>query len=108
MADDDAGARQWIVEPPAPGEVTFHMSIGEDVELTEDQERALSVFVKSLETADAEVTGHSSRCSAYSSCNDKTCKPVKCNVFDCTKMTSTLTAASGGGWSLMGSFTQAL
>src|SRR5262245_45439671 len=102
MADEEA-SREWIVEPPAAGEITFHVAFGEAVELSPEQEQALSDFVQSLETSDAEVTGHTAgRCTAYSACTDKTCRPVKCTVFDCTKMKSELT--SGAGWSLMGSF----
>ena len=80
MADDDAGARQWIVEPPSPDEVIFHVSIGERVELTEDQERALSEFLESLETSDAEVTGFG--CSRHgtkgTSCTKFSCSAVNC------------------------------
>jgi len=100
----DEASRQWIVEPPAPGEVTFHVAVGEGVDLTEEQERALSEFVRSLEQGDAEVTGHATagKCSAYAHCTDKTCKPVRCTVFDCDVLKSGLTAGSGQAWSLMG------
>ena len=104
---EDSGDRQWIVEPPGRGEITFHMAVGDGVDLSEEQERALSDFVRSLETSDAEVTGHdmvTGRCSAYSHCTTKTCKPVKCTVFDCDNLTSQLTAGSGQAWNIMGTW----
>ncbi len=100
---DDGASRQWIVEPPGPGVVTFHMSFGEGVELSDEQERALSEFVRSLESSDPEVTGHAG-CTAYSHCTDKTCKPVRCGTFDCDVLHSDLTASAGGAWNLMGTF----
>src|SRR5256885_2140021 len=104
MPDEEEGARRWIVEPPGPGEVAFHLSIGEGVELTEEQEQALSDFVKSLETSDAEVTGHGKTGPCAWKCTDHSCKPVKCATLICDGLTSELTASAGGSWSLMGSF----
>jgi len=106
MAEDDKAGRQWIVEPPAAGEVTFHMAFGEGVELTEEQEAALSELMRTLESSDAEVTGHAHSCSAYSVCTDKSCKPVRCSTFVCHGLTSLPVNISAGGtaWNLMGSF----
>ncbi len=111
MADDDAGARQWIVEPPGANEITFHMSFGEDVELTADQERALSEFIESLERGDAEVTGHTTG-PCYWNCTDHGCDPVKCGGFHCTNLCAThkttISASTGSSWSLMGSFSRGI
>ena len=101
MADENQGERRWVVEPPAPGEISFHMSFGEGVELTVEQEAALTDLMRVLESADAEVTGHS--CSKFSSCTGKSCKPVKCSTFVCHDLTANLTGTSAT-WSIMGSF----
>jgi hypothetical protein len=103
---ENEGERRWVVEPPAPGEVSFHMAFGEGVDLTEEQEAALSELMRTLETNDAEVTGlaANTKCSAYSTCTDKSCKPVRCSTFVCHGLTAQISAAGGGAWNLMGSF----
>ena len=40
-----------------PGEVSLHLAFGEGVQLTEEQEAAVSALLRSLEAVDAEVTG---------------------------------------------------
>ena len=42
MADDSDDVREWVVEPPAPGEVTLFMATGDGVELTDEQQAAIS------------------------------------------------------------------
>jgi hypothetical protein len=101
---ENQGERQWIVEPPGPGEVSLHMAFGQGVQLTEEQEAAVGELLRTLEAVDAEVTGHelAGKCPKQSTCGTLTCKPV-----DCTLKCGTLTAAvSGGGtsWNLMGTF----
>ncbi len=104
MVEEHQGERRWIVEPPlAAGEVSLYVAIGEGVELTAEQEAALSELMRTLESDDAEVTGHAP--CKLSFCTDKSCKPVKCSVFNCSGLTvSWPVADSGGSWSLMGSF----
>jgi hypothetical protein len=103
---ENEGEREWIVEPPGPGEVAFHMSFGDGVELTAEQEAALSELMRALETNDAEVSGLAlaGKCGAYSACTDKSCKPVRCSTFVCHGLTANLSAVSGSAWNLMGSF----
>ncbi len=100
---DNQGERQWIVEPPAAGEVSFHMAVGEGVDLTAEQEAALSELMRTLESNDAEVTGHRQPCK-LSSCNQKSCKPVRCATFICHFLTAELTAEASAPWNLMGTF----
>lgn len=102
MADESQGERRWIVEPPRPGEIKFHMSFGEGVELTSEQEAALSELTRSLESSDAEVTGLA-KCS-LATCTDKTCKPVKCDTYVCHGLTADLSGVNTTTWSLMGTF----
>ena len=99
---ENQNERRWIVEPPAAGEVSLFLAFGEGVELSPEQEVALSELMRSLETDDAEVTGHA-KC-ALSTCDHKSCNPVKCATFICNDLTSKLTGGVGSSWSIMGSF----
>ena len=111
MPDENEG-RQWIVEPPpAPGEVSLYMACGEGVELTHDQEAALSDLLRSLEVDDPEVIGHKecpsrAGCSEFSVCwPGLTCGKVSCGGLMCNLSGQKASAAAGpGSWNLMGSF----
>lgn len=101
---ENQGERQWIVEPPEPGEISLHMAFGEGVQLTKEQEAAVGELLRSLESVDAEVTGLA-KCSPQSTCNKLTCDPVVCQLKCGTlKMSLTDTPVSGASWNLMGSF----
>jgi hypothetical protein len=82
------------------------MEFGDGVELTEEQEAALSELTRALESRDAEVTGYAvaGKCGAFAECTNKSCKPVRCSTLVCHGLTSQLAAGSGSTWSLMGSF----
>ncbi len=97
---ENQGERQWIVEPPGPGEVSLHMAFGEGVQLTKEQEAAVAELLRTLEAEDAEVTGHA-RCTQQASCTRLTCDPVVCNLKCGTLKALT---QGGGSWNLMGSF----
>jgi hypothetical protein len=101
---NDAG-RRWIVAPPGPGQVSFHMAVGEGVELSAEQEAALTELMQALESSDAEVSGHAvaGKCSAYSSCTEKSCSPVRCATFVCHGLKAELTTGTTS-WNLMGTF----
>ena len=105
MPDESDAGRRWVVEPPGPGEVSLHMAVGEGVDLTAGQEAALSELVRSLESSDAEVTGHdvAARCGAFSSCTGKQCNPVRCSTFVCKGLVGV--TAETQSWNLMGTFT---
>jgi len=109
MSDENEG-RQWIVEPPpAQGEVSLYVAVGDGVELNAEQEAALSALLHTLEVGDAEVVGHSgclkvSSCDQYSVCT-LSCGKVGCGGLLCGLVKPKLSTASGGGsWSLTGSF----
>jgi hypothetical protein len=113
MSDDDAGGRQWIVEPPpATGEVSLYFAAGDGVTLTAEQEAALGDLLRTLEHRDAEVTGFSTpECPSYGgSCSDvNMCDGLKCSRVNCSLICFPLnragiSAASSGGWNLLGSF----
>ena len=95
MADE----RQWVVEPPGRGEVTFRFAVGEGVELSEEQEAALGDLIRSLETPEAEVAGHA---ALSSTCPDLSCDEVSCGKLKCGRLSGGLTGA--GQMSLMGTF----
>jgi len=108
MAENE-GERQWLVEPPEPGQVSLHMAFGEGVALTPEQEAAVGELLRSLEAVDAEVTGHAlaGKCTKQSTCTKLTCDPVVCSL-KCGTLTATLTTSGGGSWSLMGNFNTGL
>ncbi len=113
MPDEHEG-RQWIVEPPpAPGEVSLYLAVGDGVDLTDEQQAALSELLRTLETGDAEVIGHGqpcptrAGCSEYSVCHPALqCGKVVCGGLMCTSLSKSVTSSTTGGtsWNLMGSF----
>ena len=101
MAENE-DERRWIVEPPlAAGEVSLHLAIGEGVTLTPEQEAALTELLRSLEFADAEVTGHT-KCTKQGVCDVLKCNPVVCSQLRCGTLSGVTSGA--GSWSLMGNF----
>jgi hypothetical protein len=105
MPDDDQSGRQWIVEPPpAAGEIALYFATGEGMDLTAEQEAALSALLRSLETDDPEVTGHDApRCTDFSFCFPLKCGSVSCGNLTCGLLTKSA-ARGAGGWNLAGSF----
>jgi len=107
MADEHTGGREWVVEPPpGRGEVSLYVECGEGVELTAEQETALGALLRSLEAADAEVTGHdTAACKPKSACEGLTCPKVSCTL-ECTILLPKVGAqpASVSSWNLMGTF----
>ena len=110
MTDPTDGGAQWIIEPPSPGEIRFHIATGEGVELTEEQQRALAVFLRELESRDAEVAGFadctltSRACWVNASCTQvfSNCPKLGCNSVTCT-LTSRAAVGGSGLWSVTGS-----
>lgn len=105
MPDEAEGGREWIVEPPEPGEVSLHMALGEGVELTDEQEAALGQLLRTLETRDPEVTGHA---ALDASCKPLKCGGVDCKDLDCSPLSASLTGNVAQPWSIMGSFSPRL
>ncbi len=99
---DEQGERRWIVDPPEPGEIKLHLSFGADVELTPEQETALSALMEALESRDSEVTAFE-KCKE-SSCSTKSCKPVRCSTFTCHFLSVEAVAGADQQWNLMGTF----
>lgn len=107
---DETESRQWIVEPPPrPGEISLYLACGDEVELSPEQEAALSALLRSLEYDDAEVVGHGTctskaGCGEYSACwPSLTCGKVTCGLLMCN-LSGAAAPAGSGSWSLMGSF----
>ena len=105
MPDGNDAGRRWIVAPPGPGQVAFHLAVGEGVELTADQEAALSELMAALESSDAEVTGHATAGCKLSSCTEKSCSPVRCSTFVCHGLKAVQLESTTTSWNLMGTFT---
>jgi len=98
--------RQWIVEPPvARGEISLHLAVGEGVQLTEEQENAVSALLRTLEAADPEVSGHAIPCPKQGSCGTLKCPNMSCGALKCGTFKDSLAApSSAGNWGLMGTF----
>jgi hypothetical protein len=106
MPDESESERQWVVEPPpGQGEISLYMACGEGVELTAEQESALSALLLTLEDSDAEVVGHSKNCPELSICNPLSCGKVGCwPGLQCNTLTRSAAVSASQGWSLLGSF----
>ena len=100
MAENE-GERQWIVEPPPPGQVALHLAFGDGVQLTAEQEAAVGELIRTLESSDPEVTGLT-KCTEQSTCTNLKCTPVNCNL-KCGDLKTKVMDVSGG-WNLMGNF----
>jgi len=98
----DEGGRAWIVEPPAAGEVSFSLELGEGAELTSEQEAALGELIARLGSRDAEVAGFSEGCPKAMGCWGLKCGKVICSVLICDELGKALTAS--GGMTVMGTF----
>jgi hypothetical protein len=100
MPDDDS--RAWIVAPPAMGEVSLYLELGEGAELTREQEAALSAFILRLEHRESEVAGFDSSCHPLSGCDELKCGKVICGVLVCDHLGKAV--ARSGGMTIFGSF----
>ena len=98
MPEDDS--REWIVEPPSAGEVSFHLELGEGAALTRGQEEALSELISQLERREAEVAGYV--CTPLTGCTQLKCGTVHCGVLICDTLTKRV--APSGGMTIMGTF----
>lgn len=73
---DDIGA-EWLMEPPAPGEVQVYVKAGEGVELSPEARRALETLMMELQRS--EVEGFEGPdCPGYWDCYPYSCTLKKC------------------------------
>ena len=114
MPEDDDGGRQWIVEPPGPGEISLHLAVGEGTALSNEQEAAVGALLRSLEARDPEVSGFAPGCPQYGTehCTSWTRCGLSCTSVRCSELLCTLTGRLGASgstepWNLMGSITRA-
>jgi hypothetical protein len=83
MTSDQEGNQQphWLIEPPAPGEIQFYIATGNNIELTEEIQKALDQMLVSLQLEDLQdVEGYSScfpKCFDLSKCPHFGCYPLK-------------------------------
>ena len=83
---------EWIVEPPGAGKIMLQLSVGEGVELSDEQKAALSELLQALEGEEAEVVGHSMVQDCTLTCSGS---------LSCSGLTVGLT---GSQWSMLGTF----
>jgi hypothetical protein len=100
--EHEAGGR-WIVEPPQPGEISLHMAFGDGVELTDEQQAAMSELLRSLEATDPDVTGHAVCAGQSKPCTK--CNSLDCRGLTCGTLTGPRTRQGTEPWNLMGHFT---
>jgi hypothetical protein len=74
--------RTFLLEPPAAGEVTIHVEVGSEVELSAEARAALEHLLGLLH--DAEVSGF----AAYSCGSLSDCWLYKCRLDDCKPLVS--------------------
>jgi hypothetical protein len=110
MPDEDQGERQWIVEPPAQGEVSLYLAVGEGTTLTEEQEAAVGALLRTLEASEPEVAGHATKpkCPGQSSCTDLRCSGMSCGTLKCSNLAGLTAGRVAEPWNIMGSFGGAL
>jgi hypothetical protein len=73
---------QWLLSPPAPGEVQIHVAIGEGTELTPEIQQALERLVGAIHGQD--VTGHLFADSCLPKCGDLSdCGHYNCDLHNC-------------------------
>ena len=100
MADDEAVDRsEWLVAPPAAGEVRLTVELGEGAQLSAEATEALERLVSEIE--DAEVTGFMMSglsiglfggITLNSSCGKMDCAKHNCSgVFECSAYNSQFT-----------------
>lgn len=77
-AQGDSADMRWLLAPPEPGEVRFHVEVGEDVELSTEARQALEVLLD--EFSGDEVGGF-----AYSA---DECNAMKCTLNNCQPLTN--------------------
>jgi hypothetical protein len=97
--------RGWIVEP-GQGEISLYMAVGDDVELTEEQQDALAELLRALEDNDAEVTGHQAAAGCDEViliCEKLKCGRVVCGGLGCLPVTSKI-GTSAQAWTISGTF----
>ena len=109
MPDEDEAGRRWIVEPPEPGSISLHIAVGEDTELTEEQEAAIGALLGSLEARDPDVMAFAgcTQCPDVSWCN-LSCQKVRCGWLNCVLTKRGVAAQTTESWNLMGSLSPRL
>jgi hypothetical protein len=95
------GERQWVVEPPAPGEVKIFVAAGGGAGLSAEQEGALVELVRALDEGDAEVTG----LAAGRVLTDPPSCHLNCPGLGCGAYSRPRSAAGGSAWTVMGTIT---
>jgi hypothetical protein len=78
-----AGLLERVRDEP---EVSLYLAVGDGADLTAEQEAALSALLRSLESGDAEVVGHSKNCTRLSECLDLKCSKMTCNPLQCSSL----------------------
>jgi hypothetical protein len=73
MTTESGGSegRRWLVEPPASGEITFQMSMGDQAEVTPEVQAAFEQLVQALRGNDVQGFVYDPKCTT----KNVTCSP---------------------------------
>jgi hypothetical protein len=87
MPEEASDERQWLLEPPAAGEVHLHVELGEGAELDEPQRNAVETLITSLYGSEVsgfafgDCTVNPPGCSPLRSCGPEYTSP--CRIHEC-------------------------
>ncbi|HTE83679.1 MAG TPA: hypothetical protein VK821_03030 [Dehalococcoidia bacterium] len=68
--------RHWVVEPLGPGEISFQIAAGKDVEVTPELQTAFSALVETLRSSDVQGYAYDPKCTTkdFRCTNNGACK----------------------------------
>lgn len=84
---DEASGLEWLLEPPAPNEVQFHVATGADVELTPAAREAIETLLSEL--GGNEVEGFRFGIWDCDELARPSCAPDNCTLSNCQPLTTT-------------------
>jgi hypothetical protein len=83
MAEEASGELAWVLRPPEPGHVRVCVSLGEGVELTQEQRAALEALASAFyeeEVAGFGMTCRPEHCGILRACAVDFCFDYACEV----------------------------
>lgn len=83
MADEEhegPSDSNWLLSPPAPGQIHVHIEMGSEVELSPEARAAIETLVSRIQ--DDEVSGFMQGCKSLDNCTSFHCTLGKCTPLD--------------------------
>lgn len=87
MANDSGGSSEWLVEPPAAGEIRVLVELGEGAQLSPEATASLEQLASAIN--DAEVSGYMTNAFHLGLFGgplrfDSSCEKMKCDKHSCS------------------------